>query len=97
MREFLIRLIPLLDGQEDGGLVTLTTSDPQSTLNAWLTIHYEPLSTFLFKAGSSDCLHRLVSKNNPKLEILIQTSCIEPTDPRNVLNFSTRSTWLRKN
>lgn len=89
MKEVKIDLQPVLNHMFDGDPVTLITTTPTNTLNEWLTVNYEPLSTFKYQAERfAHNEGRLISRNNPYLVILIQTFIIEPTSPRQVLNLS---------
>jgi hypothetical protein len=93
MTEVKIRLRPVLNHMWDGDEVVLLTTTPQSSLDEWLALHYEPLENFRYTAGRSNLEGRLISKTNPNLHILIETSYIEPTKPRNVLQFGAPRKW----
>ena len=93
MTEVKIRLRPALNHMWDGDEVVLLTTTPQSSLDEWLALHYEPLANFRYTAGRSNHEGRLISKTNPDLHILIETSYIETTNPRNVLQFGAPRKW----
>lgn len=99
MSEVKIRLRPALNQMWDSDEVSLLTTTPQESLDEWLTAHYEPLANFRYKHGRVLNSARmgnsgvLISKTNPGLHIIIETSLVQPTDPRNVLQFGGPRQW----
>lgn len=93
MQEVKIELRPVLKGQWDGDAVSIVTTTPQSSLDEWLSLHYAPLSEFRYTAGRSNREGRLISRENPNLQILIETFIIEKANPRNVLQLGALRKW----
>lgn len=84
-----IALQPVISRMFDGDPVELITDTPTDTLDEWLTENYEPLHSFRYKADRfKNHEGRLISTNNPHLEILIQTYSITPTRPSSVFSFN---------
>jgi hypothetical protein len=52
--------------------------------------HWKTFVFLIAKRNNEGCL---VSKTNPDLRIFIETAYIEPTNPRNVLQFGTPKKW----